>query len=180
MAVVACVTLPPNSMSRRHRSITTSRTRKPCTAEQLGIAFDGKLSAKQQLLKFLEMVMTLLEGDRIYFRLVQQLLLERGVEDVRLLSTMSFLPQYKALQKLISVISPKAHAGQCAFNLYTLALGYAQFRSVRLALPKEIDVGQSPKELAQMIFDSVLPGVRSAEKSAQRSERAKDATKANK
>ena len=135
-------------------------------AGHLSAAFDESLDAQQQLLKFLEMMMTLLEGDRIYFRLVQQLLLERSVEDVRLLSTMSFLPQYKALQKLIAIVSPKSHAGQAAFNLYTLALGYAQFRSVRLALPKEIDVGQSPKELARMIFDSVLPGARLLKKQA--------------
>ncbi len=125
-------------------------------AEQLGQAFNQKASAEKQLLAFLESLVTLLEGDRVYFRLVQLQLLERSIEDVRQLSTMAFLPQYKSLQKLIRLGFPDLHPGRCAFNLYTLALGYAQFRSIRLAFPKDIEVGHGPREIAQLIFESVL------------------------
>jgi AcrR family transcriptional regulator len=136
------------------------RRRFDLAAKQIERAFVERLSAEDQILGFLERLVALLEEDSIYFRIVQLQLLERSVEEVRLLSTMAFIPQYKVLQNLIHKIRPAANCGQCAFNLYALALGYAQFKSLRKAFPKEINIGQTPSEVARLIFDSVLQRVR--------------------
>jgi AcrR family transcriptional regulator len=138
------------------------RRRFDLAAKQIAHAFAGGLPAEDQILGFLERLVALLEEDSIYFRIVQLQLLERSVEEVRLLSTMAFIPQYKVLQKLIRQISPAANCAQCAFNLYALALGYAQFKSLRKAFPKEINIGQTPAEIARLIFTSVLPAIRSS------------------
>jgi len=137
--------------------IEVCRARFDRAAIQLGTGFDDSMPAETQLLAFIESMVALLEGDRIYFRLVQLQLLERPTEEVRWLTAISFLPQYRILQALIHKCRPEANPARCAFNLYSLAVGYAQFKAMREAFPEEIDVGQNPREIAQLIFDTVLP-----------------------
>lgn len=126
-------------------------------AERYNGVWRSPQGAAERILGFTQLLCEVLSEDDVFRRLLQRELIDHDPETMAELVRTSFQDHYMHLLELVREVSGSPIAEQLTFSIFALAFGFTQLRPVEIAADPPLQVGQNPREMAELILRVVLP-----------------------